>query len=112
MEVAAESLLALKKRFGISQAEVRGVVAQTLDALADAYDGRGGRVGAAWSYASPACARMRWSMEARPLERCGVRASAMPISRMKCVVSLLLESGWMLMSVFCVQKNLIRLKKF
>ena len=43
MEVAAESLLALKKRFGISQAEVRGVVAQALDALADAYDGRGGR---------------------------------------------------------------------
>lgn len=42
MEVAAESLLALKKRFGISQAEVRGVVAQALDALADAYDGRGG----------------------------------------------------------------------
>ena len=43
MEVATESLLALKKRFGISQAEVRGVVAQALDALADAYDGRGER---------------------------------------------------------------------
>jgi hypothetical protein len=39
--VEAESLLALKKRFGISQADVHAVVTRALDALADAYDGRG-----------------------------------------------------------------------
>ena len=39
--VDADSLLALKKRFAISQADVHGEVARALDALADAYDGRG-----------------------------------------------------------------------
>lgn len=39
--VDAESLKALKKRFGISQEDVHAVVARALDALADAYDGRG-----------------------------------------------------------------------
>lgn len=39
--VDAESLLSVKKRFGISQGEVHAVVARALDALADAFDGRG-----------------------------------------------------------------------
>jgi hypothetical protein len=37
----SEAVAALKKRFGISLGDVHAVVARALDALADAYDGRG-----------------------------------------------------------------------